>query len=65
MSADTLLSLPEAADYLGYSPAHLYRLRSEDRPPASHKRHGKVYYYQADLDAHVARTIAETTRGIR
>lgn len=65
MSTDTLLTLPEAADYLGLSAAHLYRLRSQDRPPRSHKRHNKVYYYQSDLDAHVARSIAETTRGIR
>lgn len=65
MSAETLLTLPEAADYLGLSKPHLYRLRSEDRPPVSHRRNGRVYYYKADLDAHIARSIAETTRGSR
>jgi predicted DNA-binding transcriptional regulator AlpA len=63
MSAETLLTLPQAAEYLGLSTAHLYRLRSENRPPVSHKRHGKVYYYEADLDTHIARSISATTRG--
>jgi predicted DNA-binding transcriptional regulator AlpA len=65
LSNDTLLRLPDAAKYLDVSPAHLYRLRAEDRPPRSHKRNGRVYYLKADLDAHIAREIADSTRGIR
>jgi predicted DNA-binding transcriptional regulator AlpA len=60
-----LLRLPEAASYLDVSPAHLYRLRSQNRGPRSHKLNGRVYYDRADLDAFVARSIAETTRGSR
>ncbi|APE18275.1 hypothetical protein BOH72_26340 [Mycobacterium sp. WY10] len=62
MSTDAL-TLPQAAAYLGVTPGHLYRRRSHDLPPRSHKVNGRVVYFQADLDAHVARSIAETTRG--
>jgi predicted DNA-binding transcriptional regulator AlpA len=63
METDTLLRLPEAAEYLSVSTAHLYRLRAEDRGPRSHKRNGKVYYQKADLDAYVALTMVQSTRG--
>lgn len=63
MSNDTLLRLPEAAEYLQVSPQHLYRLRAENRGPRSFKRNGRIFYDLADLEAFVAFTTAQTTRG--
>jgi predicted DNA-binding transcriptional regulator AlpA len=62
MSID-LMSLDEAAEYLGFTPATLLYKRHKNEGPPSHKLAGRVVYAKADLDDYVVSELARTRRG--
>ncbi|EHB58972.1 hypothetical protein MycrhDRAFT_1408 [Mycolicibacterium rhodesiae JS60] len=62
MSID-LMSLNEAADYLGLTPAALLAKRHRDTGPVSHKLAGRVVYEKAALDDYIFSELRRTRRG--
>lgn len=58
-----LMSLTEAAEYLGLTPATLVYKRHRNEGPASAKLAGRLVYAKADLDDYVLSELARTRRG--
>ncbi len=58
-----LLTVHEAADYLGYKPNTLRTWRQFNSGPTSFKRANRVVYRREDLDAWLAAQTATTMRG--
>ncbi len=60
---DELLTIEEAATYLGLSTNWLRKLRRQGRGPVSWREHGRLAYPRGGLDLYRARQREATTRG--
>ena len=58
-----LMSLDEAAEYLGMTPATLLYKRHRNEGPESHKLAGRVVYVKAEIDDFIRAELTRTARG--
>lgn len=60
---DQLLTVEEAADYLGVSTKCMYQLRWKNGGPMSWRQGGRLVYPRSQLDLYRARERERTLRG--